>query len=71
MVKTQTRRYASINEAAEYIGSSSKTISRLVGAGKLTRYALPGKQRARIVRVDLNELDALLNPAFGGGPSAA
>jgi len=61
------RRYATIQSAAEYIGSSDKTIRRLAAQGKITLY----RHGRRLVRVDLNELDALLTPTAGDGPSAA
>lgn len=63
----QARRYATIKAGAEYIGSSDKTIRRLAGQGKLTLF----RYGTRLVRVDLNELDALLAPKRGGGHSAA
>lgn len=60
------RRYATIKSAAEYIGSSEKTIDRLIGTGKINRY----RYGRRLVRVDLNELDALLSPRHSGGNRA-
>lgn len=52
------RRWAAINEAAEYAAVSPKTIRRYISRGDLTGHRL-GK---RLLRVDLNELDALLRP---------
>lgn len=63
---TAPRRYATVKDAADYIGSSDKTVRRLATQGKITLY----RHGQRLVRVDLNELDALLTPA-GGGNSAA
>lgn len=65
----QPRRLATITSAAEYAVCSPKTISRRISDGSLTGY----RMGARLVRVDLNELDAMLRPipAAGGGPSAA
>lgn len=59
------RRLESITSAAEYVGTSPRTIRRYVAAGRLTGYRLG----PRLVRVDLNELDAMLRPIpAGGGP---
>lgn len=52
------RRYASVRDAAEYFGCSERTIRRSISAGTLTGYRI-GK---RLLRVDLNELDAALRP---------
>lgn len=55
---TQRRRLVSINQASEYAACSTKTIRRYIAAGRLTGYRM-GK---RMIRVDLNEIDALLEP---------
>ena len=63
------RRYASIPNTAEYADCATKTIRRLIASGELTRYRL-----GRDFRVDLNEVDALLEagnweqPASFGHP---
>lgn len=64
--KTTGRRYGSITLGAEYIGVSEKTIRRMIAAGDITGYRI-GK---RLIRVDLDELDALLKPIPAGGESA-
>ncbi|MDQ6526879.1 DNA-binding protein [Nocardioides sp. LHD-245] len=58
------RRLASIPHAAEYADVCTKTIRRRISDGSLTGYRM-GK---RVIRVDLNELDALMTriPAAGG-----
>jgi excisionase family DNA binding protein len=53
-----SRRFESIQGAAAYAGVSSKTIRRRISDGSLTGY----RMGPRLVRVDLNELDALLRP---------
>lgn len=55
------KRYASLTEAAQYVGCGPRTIRRYVAAGKLPRYQLG----PRLIRVDLNELDALLRSGSG------
>jgi excisionase family DNA binding protein len=55
---TIPRRYASISEAAEYVGVHSKTIRRHIAAGRLTGYHLG----SRLIRVDLDQLDQLMSP---------
>jgi excisionase family DNA binding protein len=50
------RRYASIEAAAEYLGVHKITIRGLMADGRLKTY----RSSAKLVRVDLNELDALM-----------
>lgn len=60
------RRLDSIPNAADYLGVSAKTIRRYIAAGRVTGY----RAGPRLIRVDLNELDAMLRPipsaTFGG-----
>jgi excisionase family DNA binding protein len=55
------RRYAKLAEAAEYLGVTDRTIRQMIADGRLTGY----RSGSRLVRVDLNELDAAMQP-FGG-----
>lgn len=52
------RRLARIPIAAEYADCSTKTIRRRIADGSLTGYRLG----QRLIRVDLNEVDAMLRP---------
>lgn len=54
-VRTQ-KHLASINQAAEYAGVSTKTIRRRIADSSLTGY----RMGPRLIRVDLDELDRLL-----------
>ena len=54
---TETPRYATVNEAAAYARFEHKTIRGLIARGALRCYAPSG---ARALRVNLNELDALM-----------
>jgi excisionase family DNA binding protein len=61
MTKSQSparRRWASLDAAAEYIGVSPKTLRRRIADGEITGYRIG----ARLIRVDLAELDALASP---------
>ncbi|BBY11003.1 excisionase family DNA-binding protein [Mycobacterium marseillense] len=58
------RRYATLEQAGEYIGVTSRTIRQMIADGRITGY----RNGPRIVRVDLNELDAAMQP-FGGAAS--
>lgn len=58
MSKTPNRRYASINEAAEYVAAHHQTIRRWIAEGRITGY----RMGPRMIRVDLDELDALMRP---------
>lgn len=63
---TTARRLASISQAAEYAAVNPKTIRRRIASGDLTGY----RMGARLIRVDLNELDQLMRPiptTSGGG----
>ncbi len=72
MVSTATpsksvRRLESIPHAADYVGVSSKTIRRWIASGRISGY----RAGPRLIRVDLNEVDAMLRPipTVGGGPN--
>jgi len=69
MPRTATlRRLESIPKAAEYVGVSSKTIRRRIADGSLTGYRFG----PRVLRVDLDELEAQLRPIpTAGGDRAA
>jgi excisionase family DNA binding protein len=47
------RRYASVAEAADYLGLSPKTLRRYIASGRLTAYRVG----PRHLRVDLDEVD--------------
>jgi len=55
---TPARRYAPLAQAAKYVGCDQRTIRRYIATGQLRGYRLG----ERLIRVDLNELDALLRP---------
>lgn len=56
------RRYVSIGDAAEYLGVTDRTIRQMIVDGRLTGY----RNGAKLIRLDLNEIDAAMEP-FGGG----
>jgi len=58
------RRWATLAHAAESIGVSERTLRRMIAAGRVTGY----RAGPRLIRVDLNELDAVLRsiPTAGG-----
>jgi excisionase family DNA binding protein len=55
------RRYAKIIEAAKYLGVTDRTIREMIADGRITGY----RNGPRLIRVDLNEIDANMRP-FGG-----
>lgn len=55
------RRYAKLADAAEYLGVTTRTVRQMIADGRLTGY----RCGRRLVRVDLNEIDAAMQP-FGG-----
>lgn len=58
---SERRRYVKIADAAEYLQVTDRTIRQMIADGRLTGYRSGG----RLVRVDLNEVDAAMKP-FGG-----
>jgi excisionase family DNA binding protein len=60
------RRYAKLGEAADYLDVTPRTVRQMIADGRLTGY----RSGTRLVRVDLNEIDAAMQP-FGGGDHAA
>lgn len=60
--KPPERRWATLKQAADYLGLKEyRTIRGHIAAGKYPAYRLNG----RLVRVDLNEIDAAMEQ-FGG-----
>ncbi|MDH6247548.1 excisionase family DNA-binding protein [Mycobacterium sp. OTB74] len=55
------RRYVTQQQAAEYLGVTVRTIRQKITDGELTAY----RSGTRLVRVDLNDVDAMMVP-FGG-----
>jgi excisionase family DNA binding protein len=62
--RSPRRRYISINDAAEYLGVTERTIRQMISDGRLTGY----RNGAKFIRLDLNEIDERM-VAFGGGVS--
>jgi excisionase family DNA binding protein len=54
--KPAGRRYAKIHDAAEYLAVSHITIRQMIRDGRIHAY----RSGTRLVRVDLNEIDALM-----------
>ena len=57
-IPDQIPRWATLEAAAGYIAVSSKSIRRMISQGQITGY----RAGDRLIRVDLNELDALMSP---------
>jgi excisionase family DNA binding protein len=55
------RRFVRIAEAAEYLDVTERTIRAMVADGRLRAY----RSGKRLIRLDLNEIDAAMVP-FGG-----
>lgn len=58
MTKAATRRWATIQQAADYLGVSTRTIRQMISDNRLRGY----RNGARFIRLDLNEIDAALQP---------
>jgi excisionase family DNA binding protein len=65
MPKTTTvpvaRRWATIKQTADHLNVTGRTVRSMVSDGRLTAY----RSGDRLVRLDLNEVDAAMQP-FGG-----
>ena len=55
------RNYATLKQAAEYLGVTDRTIRQMIADGRLTGY----RNGPRLIRVDLNQIDVVMEP-FGG-----
>jgi excisionase family DNA binding protein len=53
-----TKRYAPLSTGADYADVSTRTLRRWIAQGRVTGY----RAGPRLIRVDLNELDAMLAP---------
>jgi excisionase family DNA binding protein len=51
------RRYASVADAAAYLGVTDRTIRQMVSDGRITGFRGLG---ARVLRIDLNEIDRVM-----------
>lgn len=64
--KSTGRRYASLADAAAYVDCNERTLRRHIAAGQLRGYRL-----GRLLRIDLDDLDAMLQPIPTRESSAA
>jgi len=58
---SNSRRWASIAQTADYLGLSDKTIRNWIAAGTIRAY----RAGSKVIRIDLDELDAMLKPVGG------
>lgn len=56
------RRWASRANTAKHLGVDLRTVDRMTADGRLTSY----RNGSRVVRFDLNEVDAAMQPSGGG-----
>jgi excisionase family DNA binding protein len=54
----QRRRYETLQSAAERLAVDAKTLRRWIAAGRLKAY----RTGPRLIRLDVDEVDALLTP---------
>ncbi len=62
VLEAKARRWASVQAAAEHYQIGTRTLRQMIYDGKVTGYRL-GPQ---LLRVDLTEIDALMQPTQGG-----
>lgn len=56
------RRWATMQQTADYMSVTVRTVREWIAQNRITGYRI----NARVIRVDLNEVDAAFEP-FGGG----
>ncbi len=61
-IEEKIRRWASVQQAAEHYQIGARTLRQMIYDGRVTGYRL-GPQ---LLRVDLNEIDALMVPTNAG-----
>lgn len=61
LIARANRRWASIQETAEHIGVTDRTVRQMIADGRLNGY----RNGKRLVRLDLNEVDAAMRPMGG------
>ena len=59
--RTPVRRWASSAEAMAYLGVSKPTLYKIPADGRITAY----RAGPRLIRYDLNEIDAAMVPSGG------
>ena len=62
----QRRHLVGINQASDYADVSTKTLRRWIAAGRIPAYRVG----PRLLKIDLNELDAMLRPIPTSGGRA-
>lgn len=60
--KTPVRRWASIQVTADYLAVTERTVRQMIADGRLKGY----RNGQRLIRLDLNEVDAAMHPMGGG-----
>ena len=58
MPTTVVRRWVSISDTAEHLGITPKTVRQMIADGRLAAY----RSGPRLIRLDLNEVDAAMRP---------
>jgi excisionase family DNA binding protein len=64
MTEQFRRKLASLESVANYLDCSVMSVRRRIASGELTGYRVG---RTRTIRVDMNEVEALLRPMPTGG----
>lgn len=55
------RRWASIQDTADYLGVAERTVRQMISDGRLSAY----RNGRKMIRLDLNEVDAAMKPVGG------
>ena len=63
-MKRQTlkgKRLLSVEETAEYLGISDRTIYNMIGRRKRNKFPIPVKRFGRLVKFDIKDVDAYID----------
>lgn len=61
ITRARSRRWASIQATADHIGVTERTVRAMIADGRLKGY----RNGKRLIRLDLNEVDAGMRPMGG------
>ncbi len=61
MEKINGKRLLSVEETAEYLGISNRTIYNMIGRRKRNKFPIPVKRFGRLVKFDIRDVDAYID----------
>ena len=59
--KINGKRLLSVEETAQYLGISDRTIYNMIGRRKRNKFPIPVKRFGRLVKFDIKDIDAYID----------